>query len=112
MELSKANRAEQDPDVFAAIASGPRRELLEKLAEKESAVTELAASFQMTLSAVSQHLAVLKAAGLVEDVKVGKQRIYRLCPQPLQQVSRWVARYDPFWRNRLIELEKILEENR
>ena len=71
----------------------------------------LAESFSMTLSAVSQHLSVLKQAGLVVDRRLGKQRIYRLNPQPLRQVSEWLQTYEPFWTERLTELGDYLEEN-
>lgn len=99
-------------DVFAAIASEPRRALLDRLSAGDTPVSELAESMNMSLSAVSQHLSVLKDAHLVETIKAGKQRIYRLRPEPLQHVNDWLARYEPFWQDKLQELGKVLEENR
>ncbi|MBS1726271.1 MAG: winged helix-turn-helix transcriptional regulator [Armatimonadetes bacterium] len=100
------------PDVFGAIASEPRRAIIERLASGDTAVTDLAESMNMSISAISQHLSVLKSSGLVENVKSGKQRIYRLQAEPLQEVASWLGRYEPFWQDKLRELGKILEETR
>ncbi len=98
-------------DVFGAIAAPPRRALLEMLAKREMGVTEIAGSFDMTLSAVSQHLAVLRTAGLVSTRKDGRQRLYRLDPAPLRTVAEWVRLYEPFWTDKLTDLGRYLEEN-
>lgn len=98
-------------DVFSAISAPTRRAILARLAEREMPVQELAGSFDMTLSAVSQHLAVLREAGLVEIRREGKQRFYRLNPQPLRTVADWVRRYEPFWNRKLEALGEYLEEN-
>ncbi len=98
-------------DVFAAIAAPARRAMLAKLATREMPVSELAASFDMTLSAVSQHLSILRDAGLVAPTKKGRQRVYRLEPQPLQTIAEWLAFYEPFWNDRLHQLGQYLEEH-
>ena len=97
-------------DVFAAIAAPPRRAMLAMLAKKETPVMELAESFDMTLSAVSQHLTVLRQAGLVNQRKQGKQRIYSLNPEPLRLVEEWLTFYEPFWAGRLSQLGQYLDE--
>jgi len=71
---------------------------------------ELADSFSMTLSAVSQHLSVLREAGLVSLRQEGRQRFYRMNPEPLQQVADWLDFYQPFWTDKLNRLGKHLEE--
>ena len=71
---------------------------------------ELAKTFDMTLSAVSQHLAVLRSAGLVDQRKQGRQRVYRTNPEPLRQVADWLQVYEPFWTGRLQELGRYLDE--
>ncbi len=107
------NRADSSkPDVFGAIASEPRRVLLDQLALGPTPVTQLADSMNMSISAISQHLSILKNAGLVENVKAGKQRIYKLKAEPLKEVSAWVAHYQPFWQEKLKELGRNLEETR
>jgi DNA-binding transcriptional ArsR family regulator len=98
-------------DVFAAIAAPARRAMLAKLAGGEMPVMELAESFDMTLSAVSQHLGVLRDAGLVSPTRRGRQRVYRLNPEPLRAVAEWLKFYEPFWIDRLNQLGQYLEEN-
>lgn len=97
-------------DVFAAIAAPARRAMLAKLASGEMPVMELAESFDMTLSAVSQHLGVLRDAGLVTPRREGRQRVYRLNPEPLRVVADWLEFYQPFWNDRLNQLGQYLEE--
>ena len=96
-------------DVFSAIAAPTRRALLQKIAGGEMPVTELAASFDTTLSAISQHLAVLRQAGLITLRKDGRQRIYRLNPEPLRQVAEWLEFYEPFWIEKLHDLGSYLD---
>lgn len=83
--------------------------MLEMLARGETPVTEVADQFEMTLSAVSQHLSVLKDAGLVSQRKEGRQRLYRLNPEPLHLVSDWLQFYEPFWNERLRRLGDYLD---
>ena len=98
-------------DVFAAISAPPRREMLARLAMGEMAVQELAGAFPMTLPAVSQHLSVLREAGLVSVRKAGKQRIYSINAEPLKDVAAWVAEYEKFWTHKLAALGDYLKEN-
>jgi DNA-binding transcriptional ArsR family regulator len=83
--------------------------MLQRLAVRELPVSELAETFDMTLSAVSQHLSVLRAAGLVDLRKNGRQRMYRANPEPLKQVAAWLEIYEPFWTGRLQDLGKYLD---
>lgn len=64
----------------------------------------------MGRTGVSKHLAVLKAAGLVADRKVGRQSRYRLNPDGLRDVQEWVSSYEHFWSQRLSRLKGLLEE--
>jgi DNA-binding transcriptional ArsR family regulator len=98
--------------VFSAISAPPRRAILAQLAKREMPVLELAESFDMTLSAVSQHLSILRDAGLVTTRKAGRQRIYKLDPQPLKAVSDWVKSYESFWTDKLAALGEFLEESK
>lgn len=98
-------------DVFGAIAAPARRAILLMLAERELPVMELAESFEMTLSAVSQHLGVLRSAGLVSQRKSGRQRLYRLNPAPLKEVADWLTFYQPFWQERLSGLGDYLDRS-
>jgi DNA-binding transcriptional ArsR family regulator len=84
--------------------------LLDLLAERAHAVQELAEHFDMSLPAVSQHLKVLREAGLVEESRDGRRRIYRLRPAPLEIVARWVNPYERFWSQRMNALGKHLDK--
>jgi DNA-binding transcriptional ArsR family regulator len=97
-------------DVFSAISAPARRSILARLAEREMPVGELAESFEMSLPAVSQHLSVLKDAGLVSVRKAGRQRIYRLQAKPLKDVADWVQDYERFWNEKLALLGEFLKE--
>jgi DNA-binding transcriptional ArsR family regulator len=97
-------------NVFQAIADPTRRRILELLAESERPVKELAEPFRMSQPAISQHLKVLREAGLVSDRREGRHHHYRLNPEPLRDVADWVARYQRFWQRRLGALERYLEE--
>jgi DNA-binding transcriptional ArsR family regulator len=96
-------------DPFYAIADGTRRRLLDLLGNGEVAVSELAENFDMTLPAVSQHLRVLREAGLVTHRASGRQRLYRASPRPLSVVHAWTGRYERFWRRRLGTLGDYLK---
>lgn len=99
-------------DVFAAIADPTRRRLLELVTRGDQPVNSLAAAFPMSRPAVSQHLRVLREAGLVTERKIGRERYYRLRPEPLREVSDWMSHYEQFWRERLDRLGVELEGNR
>jgi DNA-binding transcriptional ArsR family regulator len=96
-------------DVYAAIADPTRRGILDLLAGDGRSVTELAAPFRMSRPAVSQHLRVLREAGLVSEQRSGRQRIYRLAPDGLREVDLWLASYRRFWRTKLAALGEYLD---
>ena len=103
-------RLPANTDVFAAIADPTRRSLLDRLREGEQPVKQLAAPFEMSMPAIAQHLNVLCEVGLVTQRQVGRQRFYRLNPEPLKQVADWVAYYERFWQDKLASLGEYLEE--
>lgn len=98
-------------DVFQAIADPTRRAILERLRRAEQPVSRLAAGFPVTLSAVSQHMRVLRNAGLVSVRRAGRERVYRLNPEPLRAVFAWAEQYEEFWQVKLDALGDYLEEN-
>ena len=87
-----------DTDVFRAVADPTRRALIGLLHESDRSVVELADPFRMTRPAISQHLRILRDAGLVRVRRAGRKSLYRLNPRPLHELHRWVAHYveDPF----------------
>lgn len=98
-------------DTFQAIADPTRRAILDRLRAGEQPVKQLAEPFEMSLPAISQHLQVLYEVGLVSQQRVGRQRLYRLNPEPLKEISDWVADYEQFWQAKLDALGQYLEES-
>jgi DNA-binding transcriptional ArsR family regulator len=96
-------------DVFDAIAHPLRRRVLEALAVGDLPAGALAASQPVSRPAVSQHLAVLRRAGLVGVVRRGRQRHYRLSREALIEVRDWIADLDRFWAERLVALGEHLD---
>ncbi|MBP1159703.1 DNA-binding transcriptional ArsR family regulator [Rhodococcus sp. PvR044] len=88
-------------DPLTAAAEPNRRRILQLLAGHPRTVSEVAAEFPVTRSAISQHLLVLADAGLVEAEKVGRQRIYRVLPSGLLKLQ---AEIDKFWTDELDQL--------
>lgn len=95
---------------FTAIACETRRRLLDALLQRELSVTELVAVARMSQPAVSQHLKVLRDAGLVEERRDGRFRFYRLEAAPLAEVSGWVRAYEQFWTDKLAALGRVLDD--
>ena len=97
-------------DTFLALADPTRRRIIETLADGESAVGEIAGQFAMSGPAVSQHLKVLREAGLVHVRKDGQRRIYRLDAAGLGEFEQWLGKVKRFWGERLDDLERALDE--
>lgn len=97
-------------DVYGAIADPTRREILHLLGKEEMSVTALAAHFPVTRPAVSQHLGVLREAGLVENRKNGRNRYYRTREEGLSELIDWLAYFDVFWNRKLDALERYLDQ--
>ncbi len=83
---------------LTALSDATRREVFELVAERPRAVGELAAQLPVSRPAVSQHLRVLKEAGLVEDEAVGARRIYKLHPEGVAELRSYL---DGFWSRSL-----------
>jgi DNA-binding transcriptional ArsR family regulator len=97
-------------DAFTAIAHPARRQLLDLLAEEKQSVSQLAARFSITRPAISQHLRVLLDTGLVSEQRRGRERIYRVQPQPLKALDAWLEPYRQLWEERLDRLDDYLHE--
>ncbi len=104
--------AEESAETFAAIASPVRRHILDLLAEGERPVNALAADFAMSRPAISQHLRILLAAGLVAETRRGRENRYRLVPENLAPVREWIARYERFWDDHLGRLQAVLKKGK
>lgn len=104
------HRARADEDVFRAIADPTRRAILDRLRAGPAPVNALAAGFSTSRPAISKHLRVLRAAHLVREQKIGRERVYELRPAPLQGAIGWLEGYRMFWQTSLDNLKRLLEE--
>jgi DNA-binding transcriptional ArsR family regulator len=97
----------QAADPWHAIADGTRRSIMRRLATGPCAVGELARDLPISRPAVSQHLKVLKSAGLVSDRAHGTRRVYQLNPEGLETLR---AELDRFWTQALVDFKDIVEQ--
>lgn len=94
---------------FAALSDPTRRGLLSSLSRGETCVTELARPFSISLPAVSRHLSVLEAAGLLSRRRHGRSHQLQLNAVPMQEAERWIETYRTFWEGALNSLAAYLE---
>ncbi|MEP6508381.1 MAG: metalloregulator ArsR/SmtB family transcription factor [Gemmatimonadales bacterium] len=104
------HRATAHSDVFSAVADPTRRAILDRLRRGAAPVSELASGFRVSRPAISKHLRVLRTARLVRERKVGRQRIYQLAPERLQEVAKWAEEYRVFWQQNITRLKHHLEQ--
>ena len=95
---------------FSALADPTRRAILARLAEGEVSVMDLAAPFAMSQPAVSKHLKVLEAAGLVTRSRDAQRRPCRISGRPLEAAKDWLERYRKVWEGNYMRLDGLLEE--
>ena len=97
-------------DTFTALSDPTRRHIIESLAHGEASFGELADKFEMSRPAVSQHLKVLKDAGIVSSRADAQKRIYSLSDSGLDELEQWLEKVRTFWNQRLDRLEALLAE--
>ena len=96
--------------IFRALADPSRRAIFEALTLGEAAVKDLTARFDISQPAVSQHLAALKDAGLVNGRREGRCVYYRTVPAGMKPLIDWIAHYRAFWTEHVDRLERLLEK--
>jgi len=96
--------------IFQALADPSRRAIFESLTRGEAAVRELTGRFDISQPAVSQHLATLRAAGLVNARREGRCVYYRVRPLGMKPLIDWIAHYRAFWTEHVDRLERLLDE--
>jgi DNA-binding transcriptional ArsR family regulator len=99
-------------DVFGVIAHPVRRQIIVDLASGEKPVRDIAKKFSVTRPAVSQHLRVMLDVGLVSQEWVGRESRYRLHPEGLDEMRRWLVALDASWAGALSRLGQHLEGTR
>jgi DNA-binding transcriptional ArsR family regulator len=105
-------RKEQHLDaVFHALSDTTRRRMLDRLSRESASVSELAAPFRISLAAISKHLDVLEAAGIVRRERDGRFQRCHLTPKALDDASDFIEHYRAFWQDSLDQLAEYVEEN-
>lgn len=97
-------------DPFNAVAEPKRRQVLEVIGTRELSVNEIVNKLGWTQPMVSKHLGVLKQVGLVEERRVGRQRLYRVNAEQLRPIFEWVAPFEQYWSERFSRLDQLLED--
>ena len=95
--------------VFAIIAEPSRRAILSLLASSERSVGDIEEQLRLPQPSVSKHLRVLREAGFVEATVDAQRRLYRLRPEPFQEVDAWLAPFRRFWSAHVDALERHLD---
>jgi DNA-binding transcriptional ArsR family regulator len=95
---------------FAALSDATRRGVLEHLARADASITDLAETFDMTLTGMKKHVGVLEHAGLVTTEKVGRVRTCRLGRHALEDEATWIETHRQLWAARFDALDKVVEE--
>ena len=96
--------------VLDAVTEPGRRRILDMLRDRERLVGELVDELGLAQPTVSKHLRVLRDVGLVEVRPEAQRRWYRLRPEPLQELDRWLEPYRGLWAQRLDDLERHLDQ--
>jgi DNA-binding transcriptional ArsR family regulator len=112
MATNRPKTARTDAAVFRAIADPTRRQILALLRGGRRSVGEIAGNFRTSRPAISRHLRVLRAAGLVVARRDGTARICELNAKPLRAVDTWLRDYQAFWSESLRNLKRFVEEDR
>lgn len=96
---------------FRALADPTRRDILMHLSAKDMTIAEVADNFSMTRAAVKKHLTILEDGNLISVRTRGRERINRLEPLGLKQVSDWLSYFNRFWDDKLLELQRAVEDH-
>ncbi len=95
---------------FSALSDATRRGVLEQLARSDASITELAETFEMTLTGMKKHVEVLVRAGLVTTEKIGRVRTCRLGLSRLEDEMAWIERYRQLWEARFDALDMVIDD--
>jgi DNA-binding transcriptional ArsR family regulator len=107
--ICRAKYIKRVESVFEIIAEPNRRAILSLLISSQQSVGEIERQLRMPQPTVSKHLRVLREAGFVESTVDAQRRLYRLKPEPLQEVDMWLAPFRHFWSAHLDALERHLD---
>lgn len=108
--MPQRSRTSSTDRTFAALANPTRRDVLDLLLGGPLPAGAIAERFDMARPSVSEHLRVLLDAGLVTEVRQGRERHYSVTPEPLGDLARWLTPYERFWRAKLAGLSAFLDD--
>lgn len=97
---------------FTAVGDPTRRGILERLGRRSASISELAEAFDMTLTGMKKHVALLEDVGLVRTEKIGRVRTCRLGPRTLAREAAWIARYQEMLEGQMDRLEAFLDRTK
>lgn len=97
-------------DPFQALADDNRRQILLLLAGDSLPVNALARHFELTRPAISKHIKVLQETGFIRIEDKGRERLCALNPEGFEAVKEWLVYFDQFWKEKLQNLENLLEQ--
>ncbi|HBT72095.1 MAG TPA: transcriptional regulator [Lysinibacillus sp.] len=98
-------------DVFQAIADPTRRNILQILAASDRPISNISEHFAISRTAVVKHLKILEQAELISAEKKGREKIYTLHSERLQEIEDWLQYFHLFWDNKLVQLQRMVEED-
>lgn len=96
--------------LFAALADGSRRAMVDRLSRGPASVSELARPLALALPSAVKHLAVLEAGGLVKSDKAGRVRTYRIAPDAFGGLETWLSERKALWHRQFDALDALLNE--
>ena len=96
--------------LFAALSSGVRRDLLDRLAQRPHGVREVAQHYRMSAPAIAKHLHILEAAGLIRRTVEGRKHWITVEQEPLRQAADWLRDRQAFWSSRLLNLSRFMAQ--
>lgn len=96
--------------VFGSLADPTRRDILQRVANQELSISEIAAHYKLTFAAISKHLKILEQAQLIRKRRLGKQQLVQADPKALQEASEYMQQYKQLWEARLDRLDDFLRQ--
>ncbi|MEO0544027.1 MAG: metalloregulator ArsR/SmtB family transcription factor [Pseudomonadota bacterium] len=106
------NEVDQLDAIFGALSHATRRAILQHLAQKEATVNELAEPFAMSLPAISRHIKVLEAAGLISRGRNAQFRPCKINAAAFEKVAAWTEAYRPIWEHRFDTMHDVIRQIR
>jgi len=96
--------------VFRALSDPTRREILMHLARENLAISDIAARFDITRTAINKHLAILEQGGLIKSEVSGRERRNSLTPEPMKSAFEWIGHFEQFWDAKLSDLQHEIDK--